>query len=58
MNQHNLLSGSLPVELAEDLRALNPHWEGGVGPVTPPMRRWLFSRLLHLLKKGLTPAVV
>lgn len=58
MNRLNLLSGNLPVELADDLHALNPHWEGGPGPVIPPMRRWIFSRLLYLLKRGLTPAVV
>lgn len=58
MSQLNLLGGSLPMELADTLHTLNPHWEGNPGPAIPPMRRWVFSRLFRLLKQGLTPAVV
>ncbi len=58
MSQLNLLSGSLPMELADNLSRLNPHWEGKPGPIVPTMRRWVFSRLFRLLKQGLTPSVV
>jgi predicted AAA+ superfamily ATPase len=58
MSQLNLLSGSLPMELADNLSRLNPHWEGKPGPIIPTMRRWVFSRLFRLLKQGLTPSVV
>lgn len=46
------------MELVDNLRSLNPHWEGKPGPIVPPMRRWVFSRLIRLLQHGLTPAVV
>lgn len=58
MSQLNLIGGSLPMELADDLSRLNPHWEGKPGPIIPTMRRWVFSRLFRLLKQGLTPSVV
>lgn len=58
MSQLNLLSGSLPMELADNLSRLNPHWEGKPGPTIPAMRRWVFIRLFRLLKQGLTPSVV
>jgi len=50
--------GSLPWELADNLRSLNPHWEGKPGPPLPQFRRWIFTRLQRLLTSGLTPAVV
>jgi hypothetical protein len=46
------------MELGDDLRALNPHWEGKPGPPVPSFRRWVFSNLQRLLRTGLTPAVV
>jgi predicted AAA+ superfamily ATPase len=54
----NFSSHSLPVELAEDLESLNPHWVGQPGPRVPPFRRWAFIRLYCLLTRGLTPAIV
>lgn len=51
-------SPSLPTELTDDLRRLNPWWDGRPAPRTPPFRRWLFHRLERLLTAGLTPAVV
>jgi hypothetical protein len=50
--------GSLPWELADNLRSLNPHWERKPGPPLPSFRRWIFTRLQRLLTSGLTPAVV
>ncbi|MBI2841720.1 MAG: ATP-binding protein [Acidobacteria bacterium] len=58
MKTPDLFHGSLPFDLAEDLQSLNPHWQGKPGPPVPPFRRWIFPRLLQLLKSGLTPAVV
>jgi len=52
------LFGKLPVELSENLRTLNPWWEGKPGPVTPPRRRWPFDRLVRMLRSGMTPAAV
>jgi hypothetical protein len=54
----NHLFGPLPFELEQDVRSLNPHWEGKPGPRIPPVRRWAFDRLLRILKNGLTPAAV
>jgi hypothetical protein len=48
----------LPFELEEDIRSLNPHWEGKPGPRIPPVRRWAYGRLLQNLRNGLTPATV
>lgn len=58
MNQHVLFSGNLPIELAENLEQLNPHWVNKPGPRTPPFRRWAFRRLWRLLNSGLAPATV
>jgi hypothetical protein len=58
MSQLSLIGGTLPMELADNLSRLNPHWEGKPGPIIPAMRRWVFSRLFRLLKQGLTPSVV
>ena len=58
MASPNLFHGSLPFELGEDLRSLNPHWQGKPGPQVPSFRRWIFPRLLRLLTSGLTPATV
>lgn len=54
----NLLSGSLPLDLADNLESLNPQWAGQPGPRVPTFRRWLFRRLHRLLTAGLTPATV
>ncbi len=56
--QGNPLFGSLPVELSENLRTLNPWWEGKPGPELPTFRRWPFSRLLRLVRQGMAPATV
>lgn len=50
------LHGSLPFELAENLRALNPWWRREPGPRIPEFRRWPFPRLMRMLKSGLAPA--
>ncbi len=44
MTDPNLFHGSLPFELGEDLRGLNPHWQGKPGPLVPSFRRWIFPR--------------
>jgi predicted AAA+ superfamily ATPase len=54
----NPLFGKLPVELSENLRSLNPWWEGLVAKEIPEFRRWPFGRLKRLLVKGMTPATV
>ncbi len=46
------------MELSENLRTLNPWWDGKPGPGMPPNRRWPFDRLIRLLQKGMTPACV
>jgi predicted AAA+ superfamily ATPase len=53
-----LFGGKLPLELSENLRTLNPWWEGEPGPALPAFRRWPFSRLFNLAHKGITPATV
>lgn len=52
------LFGKLPLELSENLRSVNPWWQGEPGPSLPRFQRWPFPRLRHLLAKGLTPATV
>lgn len=52
------LFGSLPPELSQNLRALNPWWEDKPGPQLPAFRRWPFDRLLQLTQSGITPATV
>lgn len=54
----NPLFGKLPLELAENLRRLNPWWEGKPGPELPAFHRWPFSRLRQSLTSGLAPATV
>ncbi len=54
----NPLFGKLPIELSENLRDLNPWWEGKPGPSMPPHRRWPFDRLVRMLRVGMTPACV
>jgi len=54
----NPLFGKLPVELSENLRSLNPWWEGLAATEIPRFRRWPFGRLKRLLVKGMTPATV
>jgi predicted AAA+ superfamily ATPase len=56
--ESNPLFGRLPFELLENLRTLNPWWTEQPGPLLPKFRRWLFERLLKLVTKGITPAVV
>jgi len=54
----NPAHGRLPIELVEDLHALNPWWEGKPGAPTPRFRRWPFTRLMRLIQGGLTPATI
>jgi len=56
--ERNLFSGSMPLDLAENLERLNPHWVGQPGPRVPLFHRWIFHRLYRLLTAGLTPATV
>jgi hypothetical protein len=51
-------SGRLPVELADNLRAINPWWSGRPGVPVPEFRRWPFARLKQLLMQGIAPATV
>lgn len=52
------LFGALPLELSENLRALNPWWQNKPGPAIPHFRRWPFARLVQLVQRGITPAAV
>lgn len=54
----DMFPDALPGALTDDLRRLNPWWDGRPAPRTPPFHRWLFGRLQRLLAAGLTPAVV
>ncbi len=54
----DLLSGSLPGRAYDNLRGLNPHWEGRPGPPIPNYRRRLFEHLYRGLGRGLTPVIV
>jgi predicted AAA+ superfamily ATPase len=54
----NPLFSPLPLELAENLRSLNPWWRDEPGPPLPRFRRWPFERLRRLLINGITPASV
>ncbi len=54
----NPLFGALPLELSENLRSLNPWWEGKPGPPLPRFYRWPFHRLRNLVRRGITPAAV
>lgn len=58
MNQIDAFSGSLPPLVAENLHAMNPHWAGRPGPPVPDFRRWIFPKLVALVRGGLTPGVV
>jgi predicted AAA+ superfamily ATPase len=58
MTQRNLFNGALPMELGDDIRGLNPHWDEKPGPPIPTFRRWVFTRLMNLMTSGLTPAAV
>jgi hypothetical protein len=51
-------SGSLPVELADNLRTINPWWFGKPGMPMPAFHRWPFARLKQLLTQGIAPATV
>ncbi len=56
--EKNPLFGSLPLELAENIRSFNPWWRGEE-PLRPPVfRRWPFQRAMRLLQGGMTPATV
>jgi uncharacterized protein len=50
--------GELPMELSHNIASINPWWRGEEGMPHPPFRRWPFARLLRMLRKGMTPAVV
>ena len=53
----NPLFGELPW-ISRNLDSINPWWRGEEGMPHPPFRRWPFARLLRMLRKGMTPAVV
>jgi hypothetical protein len=50
--------GTLPFELSENIRSINPSWRSEATVETPSFRRWPFERVLRTLKQGLTPATV
>ncbi len=55
----NSLFGPIPPWVfTENLRKTNPWWDGKPGPPLPAFKRWPFDRLVRLLEKGMTPAVV
>ena len=54
----NPLFGSLPLELAENLRSINPWWRGEPALPLPAFHRWPFKRLKRLFTAGMTPATV
>lgn len=56
--EQNPLFGQLPLELAENLRSVNPWWRGAPAPPLPRFHRWPFSRLRQLLEGGITQATV
>ena len=56
--EKNPLFGSLPFELSENLRGLNPWWRNEPAPALPSFHRWPFARLKHMLMEGMTPATV
>ncbi len=56
--QSILVSGGLPIELAENLRRQNPWWSAEPAPPVPPFHRWAYRRLFRLLHAGLSPATV
>jgi len=58
MNQSDISNDSLPKDLADDLKDLNPWWISKPAASTPPFRRWIFEKLREQLLSGMTPAVV
>ncbi len=54
----NAAQGLLPIELVEDLQAINPWWQGKPGTPIPRFRRWAFARLMRLVEAGLTQATI
>jgi predicted AAA+ superfamily ATPase len=54
----DLVAGRLPRRAYDNLRGLNPHWEGKPGPPVPSYRRSLFEHLYRSLRRGLTPVTV
>ena len=54
----NPLFGPLPLELSQNIRAINPWWQGEPGPPVPSFQRWPFARLKRMLTTGMTPATV
>ena len=51
-------SGRLQIELADNLRTMNPWWFGRPGVPVPGFHRWPFARLKQLLMQGIAPATV
>lgn len=56
--ERNPLISQLPLELVQNIRAINPWWDGAPAPPLPKFRRWPFNRLKHLVTKGMAPAAV
>jgi hypothetical protein len=58
MNPSDISYGSMPKDLVDELKELNPWWINKPAARTPPFRRWIFDKLHHQLLSGMTPAVV
>jgi predicted AAA+ superfamily ATPase len=56
--ERNPLFGTLPLELSENLRSINPWWKNQPAPPLPAFHRWAFKRLRRLLVQGMAPATV
>jgi predicted AAA+ superfamily ATPase len=56
--KRDALFGPLPLELAQNIRSMNPWWVGK--PMLQPhkFRRWPFARMLRSVKQGMTAATV
>ncbi len=44
--------------LTDNLRGVNPWWEGKPGPQLPSFHRWPFQRLGRMLRNGMAPVTV
>ncbi len=52
------LYGPLPLELSLNIESNNPWWRGEEMIRPPVFRRWPFQRLMRLVERGITQAVV
>jgi predicted AAA+ superfamily ATPase len=56
--QKDPLFGPLPLELAQNIRSVNPWWDDKPMLNPPRFRRWPFKKILKTLQAGMTPATV